>query len=818
MIPDLLSAGARRNVWRRWVVFLALAPLAAATGFYIEQRAASGLQGKHLLNRDRAIQIGREYARKLGGFDVTDWRESCGIDSATGRLLYVVARKNAVANLIQVEVEPWGVANVVFHNSALKQTVRIRMTVDGRLLGFQIPPPAKPDNATESESLAAATAILASDPVFSTRLKTGKPEVKVQKSQTNGGEIRTYTWHGELEGNRDVDFRLTVRVQGRQVLGRDLKAEVASPLESRLEHESGLWGSKILGVAYSIFLLIVVLYALYRYVRRSIEKEIPHSRSIVVAAIIALVLGIQLFNMRDQMSVQVGGENVEGNLAIMVVIMMCVVVGLGGALAGLAYGAGEGDVREGNPGKLASLDALIVGKVFSSNVGRSILIGAGCAGWLYLVEQFIESLLPTSFWKDTMGVTVLFYRVPAFLFIAGQPLSAILATVAGLFQPLAFARLNIRRPALRWIFLSICASFAAVLGTSGSRGLSETLVAMLVGAVALLLPFYLFDVLAAVAAVVTLHSLSMLALFWKLSLDWRETAITIALLGAATLAMATLAAIRGRRYREDQVRPLYARQIAERVALEAEVSAAREAQLRLLPRETPRVPGMNIAASCIPAQEVGGDFFDFFRLGPNQLGIFVAEGSGSGLASAMTIGLAKGYLMHAVTRSHSPSEILTRLERALGSLLHSQLVRANVAFAVIDSASGRLQYARTGDYPRVIVVSRGHPVKPSLEAVMASATRSIPLVEGEIDLEPGFSVFLFTDGIVKRLARMGKKEPGDYLAQFDQDPRRPAEAVHSALFEKLLPRRRSREDLEDDLTAVIVRLSTRERESIGVVA
>jgi hypothetical protein len=162
---------------------------------------------------------------------------------------------------------------------------------------------------------------------------------------------------------------------------------------------------------------------------------------------------------------------------------------------------------------------------------------------------------------------------------------------------------------------------------------------------------------------------------------------------------------------------------------------------------------------------------------------------------------------------------LLRLERALGGLLHGATVHTNVAFAVIDAAAGRMRYARTGDYPKAVAVWRGIPVAPSLETVLAPEGRSIPVVEGEVELAPGYGVFLFTDGVAKRLARFSPAGQPEFLARLDADPRRPAEAVHSALFEKLLPRgRKSHQELEDDLTAVVVRFAQRESDSMGVVA
>src|SRR5207248_10259744 len=116
--------------------------------------------------------------------------------------------------------------------------------------------------------------------------------------------------------------------------------------------------------------------------------------------------------------------------------------------------------------------------------------------------------------------------------------------------------------------------------------------------------------------------------------------------------------LRGREYRDEEVRPLYARHIAERQLLEAEMAAAREAQLHLLPKSVPNIAGLSISAACIPARIVGGDFYDFFPLANNRLGVFIAEGSNRGVGSALNIALAKGFLMHTVRRNLSPHEVL----------------------------------------------------------------------------------------------------------------------------------------------------------------
>ena len=169
-------------------------------------------------------------------------------------------------------------------------------------------------------------------------------------------------------------------------------------------------------------------------------------------------------------------------------------------------------------------------------------------------------------------------------------------------------------------------------------------------------------------------------------------------------------------WREEDVRPLYAKNLAERMGMQAEVLAAREAQLRLLPQDAPEIPGMQLAACCLPAKGVGGDFYDFFRLDANRVGVFVAQGGERGLASALCIALAKGVLMHASQQSHSAVQIVTELERSMAELLEGGTeAKISFAYGVVDTRRNLLNYARIGTSPRLLVHRQDAGLTPAAQ-------------------------------------------------------------------------------------------------------
>lgn len=118
----------------------------------------------------------------------------------------------------------------------------------------------------------------------------------------------------------------------------------------------------------------------------------------------------------------------------------------------------------------------------------------------------------------------------------------------------------------------------------------------------------------------------------------------------------------------------------------------------------------------------------------------------------MTIALAKGFLMHTVRRNLSPREVIQRLEATIGPLLEGTGAGAatHVAYAVIDTDAGIIRYARTGEYPRVVLGSA-----LSSEQKFTISDSGTTIYEGGANLRTGDTVLLFTDGIARRVRTSG---------------------------------------------------------------
>ena len=136
----------------------------------------------------------------------------------------------------------------------------------------------------------------------------------------------------------------------------------------------------------------------------------------------------------------------------------------------------------------------------------------------------------------------------------------------------------------------------------------------------------------------------------------------------------------------------------EKRRLEQELQIARDIQMSLLPQGALKAPGMSVAALCVPAREVGGDYYDFLPLANGRIGLLIADVSGKGTSAALYMAELKG-LMLSLSRIHtSPRALLIEANEIIANHLDSRSF-ITMTYAVIDRAAGTLTCARAGHTP-----------------------------------------------------------------------------------------------------------------------
>lgn len=180
---------------------------------------------------------------------------------------------------------------------------------------------------------------------------------------------------------------------------------------------------------------------------------------------------------------------------------------------------------------------------------------------------------------------------------------------------------------------------------------------------------------------------------------------------------------------------------------EKELELARAIQQRLLPPAALEGPGFAVAARCVPARHVGGDFYDVLHLDGGTLGLAVADVAGKGMGAALIMASAKAVVPLLATAG-GPAATLEALDEKLRKELGKREFVA-LAFAVYDPASGELRLANAG-LPDPYLIRPGAPPRalscpgPRLPLGLKADVRREAL---SVRLEPGDRVVLFSDGL-----------------------------------------------------------------------
>ncbi len=185
----------------------------------------------------------------------------------------------------------------------------------------------------------------------------------------------------------------------------------------------------------------------------------------------------------------------------------------------------------------------------------------------------------------------------------------------------------------------------------------------------------------------------------------------------------------------------------EKERMERELQLGREIQSRLLPPPPSDVPGIELAAACVPCYEVGGDYFDFIRLDSGELAIALGDVSGKGVSAAMIMSSVQAAFRMAVPVVRDLPNLVERLNTLL---YRSAGGRKYVTFfcGVYDPQTGHLRYVNAGHNPPLIVL-RG--VARRLEAT-GTPIGLLPrgtFAEASTTLAPGSTLVAYTDGFVE---------------------------------------------------------------------
>ncbi len=247
-------------------------------------------------------------------------------------------------------------------------------------------------------------------------------------------------------------------------------------------------------------------------------------------------------------------------------------------------------------------------------------------------------------------------------------------------------------------------------------------------------------------------------------------------------------------------------QVVERRTLDEELAIGRRIQISLMPRRFPEIDGWEIASAYEPAREVGGDFYDVFRLRERDgsIGLVVADVTGKGIPAAILMADSRGLIHAAADHSDDPATTLERVNRILVTERASGLF-VTVAHAVLHPATGRFVLARAGHDPVHILRADGGLEILDPPGRLIGMVAELGLVAVDAVLQPGDAFIGHTDGVTEARSIDGSFYGEDRFRDLLRGlAGTPAAGIVAAIDADVASFRGSAEP-SDDLTLLVVR-------------
>lgn len=746
-------------------LLILLAPLAAVLGALFVYRSSTPAGLGLALTHDQVVQLARAEAAAKG-VKTEGWRDMVDL-KPDNTLRHYLARTATPAERGAIErvLARIPYRCLLVHPERPEDSVRITVAPDGRLITWRVPPTARA-TASESEARAAAEAELtrrlgADRAGFAL---TGSGE---KRHEASSSTIRQFTY--EKQFAPELAIKATVGTSGAKVIEYSVTPVIASSYKDRFP-EFGKVLAIVRGTTIALLIIGGLVYVIFRFVRRLREHEIPLKRMLIVSVVVFFAfLGSTLVTGGGQQMDAI--EDGASNLPVVQLTLMTVLSAIMGALLGLTWGACEADLREAYPEKLTSTDALLGGRFSSRAVRSSVVVGLAVGAWTAFLSGIEPLLRAPRAWQavaeDIAPYQTTYPAVTLVLFaFVGLPITMTLLLTAVSATHRNGPTRNAR------IALTIVVGAFFLLTTIGNYSpIAWSAVIAAIGAATLLVPFFIGDVVAIVVSVTfSLWLTGSAALIAQPSVSlraggWALLAGVIVLLGTGALA--------GLRKRDSEAevvetdRPEYARNIAERIMLRSEMDAARQAQLRVMPRVVPAVEGVKLAAKHSATAEIGTDYFEFFP-SPTHVAVAIADARLPGLSSALCISMLKGLLLNYAARLSDTRDVADRVYRQLAAIFGDDLP-VSFFFGRLDRGTGAFSFATFGTAPRAAVVRGGNAI--SLEG------------EEYVELEPADALVIYTAHLADIRNRDGAALGDEALhrelpATASSDPQRLVDALY----------------------------------------
>lgn len=200
------------------------------------------------------------------------------------------------------------------------------------------------------------------------------------------------------------------------------------------------------------------------------------------------------------------------------------------------------------------------------------------------------------------------------------------------------------------------------------------------------------------------------------------------------------------RWQQEQIR---------RQRLEEELSVARQIQLSMLPVSVPRVEGWEFAVHYVTARQVGGDFYDFFDLPPEdgrpRMGLVVADVAGKGVPAALFMALSRTTIRNVAIGDRTPRAALEKANELVLEDSKADLF-LSAFYGALNLDDGKLVYCNAGHNPPLWrCPASGGQSELDGEGIVLGVLPEITLEDRALNLGPGDFVVFYTDGVTEAM-------------------------------------------------------------------
>jgi hypothetical protein len=638
----------------------------------------------------------------------------------------------------------------------------VRVSPSGKLIGFihLLPDSAAGDtlNATAALQLAQRTLQNWPDVQFD--------DFKLEQSASTQKVKRTD--HKLIFARTNAALGAGAEVLEVQIAGTELASAVRYFRDPQdFVSASGVVGpTSLLINTISVAVYVVLLFvSLVMFLRKYHEGEIGVRTGLWLGGIIFFTLLLYTVNIWDRIGYGTGFGPISPLYTKLFAAALQVLFGYN-FMALLVLGAwtvGEQFLRPDRPKLLAGVDSVFNRRWITQNLGRELPVGI--AGGLMIfgaMQLVIYSII------HYLGALPRLSYNSISAFESYLPLFGILVSllVTALFDELVFRlflisslRRLLKSSVLAILLAGVLYGFFLVFfnDTYSFRPAPLTLIPSILLGLAQGFIFWRYGLLASMASGGVFAALNQIGpLLGSAEPYFIGSGIAGIVLLLGLLVTGWIGGRRGERFDyKPENEPAHIRRIKERVRMQKELEIARRVQLHLLPKENPKIGGFDIAGACLPALEVGGDYFDFVDMRDGKLGIAVGDVSGKGVPAAIYMTLTKGILQSHAEEDPSPKHVLSKVNH----LMYRTIERSwyvSMFYAVLDSKRRLLKFARAGHNPAIVFSSGQSETRLLQTAGIGLGLEkgdifTKTLVEGELQLSPGDTLVFYTDGFTEAM-------------------------------------------------------------------